>query len=344
MTLSTLIPEAGDWLGYRYDRGDCWDEPTYEDAPYTEQSLAQLALAATAQELADFLIGFVAVWSDYNPRPVEDAARFVRRAQELLDRAVIVEKVGGASWEDIGDTLEITRQSAHAKFLKVTEEWEEAVKRPIVTDEMYGISGGLETRTYNRMPAGTATPDETAAYLDKWALAHAQADGRDVGERPVSGGRARMTPLVEMMSLSSGPLFDEFASPPPHLLAEISQRARAPRGTPRSTPPPRARRPPPTGPRTPTPSRSPKPRLRTSTRASTNGAGPRRSGARTGPSPTWPPRATGAPTATSGSALSLRPATTRHHAPDHHRAARDGRFSYELHGSCRSWSYRGHWR
>lgn len=199
-------------------------EPTYEDAPYTEQSLAQLALAATAQDLADFLIGFVAVWSDYNPRPVEDAARFVRRAQELLDRAVIVEKAGGASWEDIGDTLEITRQSAHAKFRKVTEEWEEAVKRPIVTDEIYGITGGLETHTYNRMPAGTSTPDETASYLDKWALAHAQADGRDVGERPVSGGLARMTPLVEMMSLSSGPLFDEFVSPPPHLLAEISER------------------------------------------------------------------------------------------------------------------------
>lgn len=199
-------------------------EPTYEDAPYTEQSLAQLALAATAQDLADFLMGFVAVWSDYNPRPVEDAARFVRRAQELLDRAVVVEKVGGASWEDIGDTLEITRQSAHAKFRAVVEEWEEAVKRPIVTDEIYGITGGLETRTYNRMPAGTSTPDETAAYLDKWALAHARADGRDVGERPVSGGLARMAPLVELMSLSTGPLFEEFVSPPPHLMAEISER------------------------------------------------------------------------------------------------------------------------
>jgi hypothetical protein len=30
-------------------------EPTYDDAPCTEQSLAQLALAATAQDLADFL-------------------------------------------------------------------------------------------------------------------------------------------------------------------------------------------------------------------------------------------------------------------------------------------------
>lgn len=198
-------------------------EPTYEDAPYTEQSLAQLALAATAQELADFLIGFVAVWSDYNPRPVEDAARFVRRAQELLDRAVIVEKVGGASWEDIGDTLEITRQSAHAKFRQAVEEWEAAVKRPIVTDEIYGITG-LEMRTYNRMPAGTSTPEETAVYLDKWALAHAQADGRDVGERPVSGGLARMAPLVELMSLTTGPLFEEFVSPPPHLMAEISER------------------------------------------------------------------------------------------------------------------------
>ncbi|MGI5281943.1 hypothetical protein ACQEVF_01315 [Nonomuraea polychroma] len=107
---------------------------------------------------------------------------------------MIVEKAGGASWEDIGDSLEITRQSAHNRFRKVTEEWEEAVKRPIVTDEIYGLSGGLEMRTYNRMPAGTSAPDETAAYLDKWAIAHAQADGRDVEERPVSGGLARMTP------------------------------------------------------------------------------------------------------------------------------------------------------
>ncbi|SPL95841.1 unnamed protein product [[Actinomadura] parvosata subsp. kistnae] len=87
-------------------------EPTYEDAPYTELALAQLALAATAQELADFLMEFVVVWRGWHRRPVEDAARFVRRAQEFLDRAVIVEKVSGASWEDIGDTLEITRQSA----------------------------------------------------------------------------------------------------------------------------------------------------------------------------------------------------------------------------------------
>jgi hypothetical protein len=109
------------------------------------------------------------------------------------------------------------------KFRQAAEEWEAAVKRPIVTDEMYGI-GGLETRTYNRMPAGTATPDETAAYLDTWALAHAWADGRDVGERPVSGGLARMAPLVELMSLSTGPLLEEFVSPPPHLMAEISER------------------------------------------------------------------------------------------------------------------------
>ncbi|MFI7455440.1 hypothetical protein ACIBQX_48835 [Nonomuraea sp. NPDC049714] len=62
------------------------------------------------------------------------------------------------------------------------------------------------------MPAGTSTPDETAAYLDKWALAHAQADGRDVGERPVSGGLARMSPLIELMTLTdrSSALREEF--------------------------------------------------------------------------------------------------------------------------------------
>ncbi|WP_155127438.1 hypothetical protein [[Actinomadura] parvosata] len=200
-------------------------EPTYEDAPYTELALAQLALAATAQELADFLMEFVVVWRGWHRRPVEDAARFVRRAQEFLDRAVIVEKVSGASWEDIGDTLEITRQSAHAKFRQVAEEWEAAVKRPIVTDEIYGI-GGLQTRTYNRMPAGTATPDETAAYLDKWAIAHAQADGRDIEERPVSGGLVRMDALTELLTLHNrtAAVLDEFAAPPPHLLAEIYER------------------------------------------------------------------------------------------------------------------------
>lgn len=25
VTLDGLIPQAGDWLGYRYDFGDCWD-------------------------------------------------------------------------------------------------------------------------------------------------------------------------------------------------------------------------------------------------------------------------------------------------------------------------------
>ncbi|MEU8402966.1 hypothetical protein AB0C28_47960 [Nonomuraea sp. NPDC048892] len=93
-------------------------------------------------------------------------------------------------------------------------------------DEIYGISGGLETRTYNRMPAGTSTPDETAAYLDTWAIAHARADGRDAGERPVSGGTARMDPLTELLTLHNrtNAVRDEFMGPPPHLLAEIYER------------------------------------------------------------------------------------------------------------------------
>ncbi|MEV0149962.1 MULTISPECIES: hypothetical protein [unclassified Nonomuraea] len=200
-------------------------EPTYEDAPYTELSLAKLALAATAQELAEFAASFVAVYPG-RPDAVEDAARCLARAQELLERAVIAQRAAGDSWEDIGAALEITKQSAHARFRKASEEWDAAIKRPEVVSEMYGITGRLETYVDNRMPAGTASPQETAARLDRWAIAHAAADGRDIDDRPVSGRMVRMDPLTELMTLTdrSAAIREEFMAPPPHLMAEIQER------------------------------------------------------------------------------------------------------------------------
>ncbi|WP_157255080.1 hypothetical protein [Nonomuraea typhae] len=203
---------------------------TPDDAPFTEESLAKLALAATARELADFAAGFVAIYPGRPYEVVEDAARCVARAQELLVRAVIAQRAAGGSWEDIGAALDITKQSAHAKFREASEEWDAAIRRPEVVDQMYGITGSLETHVFNRMPAGTARPEETAADLDAWALAHAAADGRTapghVDDRPVSGGMVRMDPLTELMTLTNrtAAIRDEFIGPPPHLLADVHER------------------------------------------------------------------------------------------------------------------------
>ncbi|MEV0589758.1 hypothetical protein [Nonomuraea sp. NPDC050310] len=202
------------------------------EAPYTNQSLAQLALASAAQELAERATSRVAIY--HRPdNAVEDAAAMVRQAQRVLERAVIAQREAGISWEEIGAQLDITKQSAHSRFAAVVEEWEKALSRPLVIEEMWGI-GGLQTYVGSRMPDGTARPEETAAYLDRWALAHAAADGREPpgsdSERPVSGGMVRMDPLAELMGSlihRSAALRDEFMGPPPHLMAEIAERRAA---------------------------------------------------------------------------------------------------------------------
>ncbi|MFE0153540.1 BTAD domain-containing putative transcriptional regulator [Nonomuraea sp. NPDC059007] len=103
--------------------------------------------------------------------------------------------------------------------------------QPEVVEEIYGVTGGLEAHLVNRMPAGTKRPEQTAADLDRWALAHAAAEGREpsgsISARPVSGGMSRMDPLMELVGPlmnRSAAVHDEFMGPPPHLMAEIAER------------------------------------------------------------------------------------------------------------------------
>src|SRR4051794_31912475 len=95
-----------------------------EHAPCTDATRARMALAAAAQELSDSARAFVPIWpgrlriaggADVGAGDVEDAVRLVARAEQVLERMVVFARVGGASWEEIGDGLGAAPQDAQNK-------------------------------------------------------------------------------------------------------------------------------------------------------------------------------------------------------------------------------------
>jgi hypothetical protein len=199
---------------------DVWHQ-TDEDSPYTEVSRAQVVLAATAQELADYARGFVRVYDD---RPsallVDDAARAVVKAQALLRAAVVAARAAHVSWEDLGGALDITKQSAHQRYAEDERQWKEALDRPEAVNEI--------GQRYSRLPYGAENTAAVAARLDEWALRHRQPT--DVTgphpQAPVSGGLRKMGPFDEQLDLHRRLriLWDDHIVPPAELVAALHER------------------------------------------------------------------------------------------------------------------------
>ncbi|MEV7535374.1 hypothetical protein [Streptomyces hydrogenans] len=182
--------------------GDLTPEPPPH--PYTEQALARLMLSDAYREVAETALKRIGTADDSSSTVapgdfVREAAELVRLAEDVQRRAAIYERERRTSWEEIGEALGITRQSAHTKFAEHVKAWREPLENP----ERLHSDGTPDDRRIPygaRYAPGSAAPangsaEKTAGLLDEWLRRH--ADWADQ-EHPVSGGLPRRT-TIEMV-------------------------------------------------------------------------------------------------------------------------------------------------
>src|SRR4051795_5660161 len=103
-----------------------------DDVTYGRAAVLRLALASESAELADLARGLVRTDSDdwgHPGRHTEHAARILAAAQEVMRLAVAADRSAGASWSDIGEALEVTKQAASERFGKQAAAYDDAVLR-----------------------------------------------------------------------------------------------------------------------------------------------------------------------------------------------------------------------
>ncbi|UJW28675.1 hypothetical protein L3Q67_25760 [Saccharothrix sp. AJ9571] len=172
--------------------------------PYTTASLARLVVADAARELAERAAGLVPISGNelsedgktaYPGELLSTAAGVLAQARELFTAAAIAERMGGASWQQLGDVLGITRQSAQDRFGTAEQEFRGHLALPQNPDYI----GEFEQV---RLDRAAREPDVTAAELDLWVHHHHQDHAGEPDPHPVSGGLARMNPHAELAQLS----------------------------------------------------------------------------------------------------------------------------------------------
>ncbi|TGA96954.1 hypothetical protein [Streptomyces sp. MZ04] len=174
-------------------------------APYTDAARARLATAFEACDLADLAraavpIGEHELLPDGTVRSpgsvLAEAAQVLASARRLLEAAAVFERIGGASWQLIGDILGVEARSARVRFALAEAQVREELRRPERAGPQAVEAGWW--RTY-----ATGAPLEAARDLDDWVLRHADADGEGggdgdgdsgLGTAPVSGGLVRAEP------------------------------------------------------------------------------------------------------------------------------------------------------
>ncbi len=178
--------------------------PGPADTTHPRRALARLALSYAYYEAADFAAGGVPTVSDEYGDPydyVDHAARLVAIAQDVLTRAVVYARERGGNWADIAEAMCVTDQQARERYSKTLASWEDALDQP------WERSGPFLS---SRMPSGTAEPDETATYLDRWCSRHlepndgARRNARQEGaeDRMVSANLPDHTSVTEIASLA----------------------------------------------------------------------------------------------------------------------------------------------
>src|SRR3954471_18149437 len=86
---------------------------------YSFAELHRIAYMAACRELSERARGQVSTDGDAYRRPgelVDDALALVRHAEDVLRLAVAAERAAATSWQEMGERLEVPRQSAHERF------------------------------------------------------------------------------------------------------------------------------------------------------------------------------------------------------------------------------------
>lgn len=175
--------------------------------PYTDAARARLAMAYEACELADLARGAVPI-GEHELRPdgtarspgsvLADAAHVLRAAHRFFEAAAVSERLGGASWQLIGDLLGVDARTARARFAAAESCFREELRSP-ESDHLERDQPARGQPERDHAPhdatawwrAYTAgNPLEAARDLDDWVLRHEDGDG-ELRAAPVSGGLAR---------------------------------------------------------------------------------------------------------------------------------------------------------
>ncbi|MEV8021804.1 hypothetical protein AB0O76_36840 [Streptomyces sp. NPDC086554] len=168
---------------------------------YTDAARARLATAFEACDLADLARAAVPI-GEHELRPdggvrspgsvLADAAQVLAAARRFLEAAAVFERLGGASWQLIGDVLGVEARAARVRFAMAEAQVREELRHP----EGAGPAAARAEASWWRAYA-TGSPLEAARDLDDWVLRHADADGNgdsSLTTTPVSGGLVRTEP------------------------------------------------------------------------------------------------------------------------------------------------------
>ncbi|MEV2256156.1 hypothetical protein AB0I94_37300 [Streptomyces sp. NPDC050147] len=169
-------------------------ESAYAESPYTEVARARLAMAYEACELAEIARAAVPIGehelradgaADSPGSLLADAAHVLRAAQRFFEAAAVCERLGGASWQVIGQVLGVDASIARARFAAA----EACFREELRAAEPAPVTGAPDRAGWWRAYA-TGNPLEAARDLDDWVLRHEDGGG-DLGSTPVSGGLTR---------------------------------------------------------------------------------------------------------------------------------------------------------
>jgi hypothetical protein len=152
-----------------------------------EGAAARLAHAGACRRLADSARLQVNTSADDVALPgelTEYAAALVQEAAQVLQLAIATERARGASWESIGEAIDLEGPETRARFAPVVKQ----IQERIVTPGAPQLDGDPEWLT---LPEGIHSPDRALRDLDEWAIRHHER-GEPAGEfdRPVSAGIA----------------------------------------------------------------------------------------------------------------------------------------------------------
>ncbi|GJF01458.1 hypothetical protein PSD17_04220 [Pseudonocardia sp. D17] len=164
-------------------------------APLTSGSLAWLALAATARELSDFARGLVASPSPgdsgYDGALLVDALRVRELAEQVLNAAILTERLTGTGWSELADELGAGAAEVQQRWQPAVAAWDHQVE--------HAAAFGSTSNT----PRAVAEPVAVADELDQWVSTHHETGDPPVGQQPVTSGLAQMDPLRELLHLAA---------------------------------------------------------------------------------------------------------------------------------------------
>jgi hypothetical protein len=166
--------------------------------PVQPSDLHLIAYMEACRELSDRARGQVSTYGAAYRRAgelVDDALRLVGQAEEVLRLAVAAERAASTSWQEIGERLGVSRQSAHERFAQAVQAISDGALFPAREPAREGALG------WWACPDGLQDPEATVRGLDEWALRHREPTDPDRGEHPVSAGLRRREDLAAVEAI-----------------------------------------------------------------------------------------------------------------------------------------------